>query len=175
MKTVEKTWGRETWLENNELYCMKLIICEEEKWTSGGDFHHHPIKDETFVVLKGELLLDIEGKETVLKSWDKRRIRPGVNHRFRSIGVSCTFLEVSTPHSDEDVVRVPYEEVIKDLRVDRGKGLCSSCEIATGLEGGFAGMSGYGSVRQRYCPVRAIAIHFQDFTKCKFYKEDKDE
>jgi mannose-6-phosphate isomerase-like protein (cupin superfamily) len=176
MKTVEKTWGNETWIENNEKYCLKLIICEDRKWSSEGDFHHHPIKDETFVVLKGELLLDIEGSDRILKSWDKQRIRPGVNHRFRSIGSSCTFLEVSTPHSDEDVVRVPYEEVVKwngDLLVDKGKGLCSSCEIATGLEGGFAEMSGYGSARQRYCPVRTIAIHFHDLTECEFYKEDK--
>jgi N-acetylneuraminate synthase len=110
MKTVEKTWGRETWLENNEKYCLKIIVCVDRKWSSEGDFHHHPIKDETFIVVNGELLLDIEGKVRVLKQWDRQRISPGVNHRFRSVGLSCSFLEVSTSHSDEDTVRVPYKE-----------------------------------------------------------------
>ena len=71
MKRVEKTWGHELWIENNEKYCGKLLHCEKGKWSSKGKFHYHKEKDETFYVIKGILLIDIEGEEIFLKQGDK--------------------------------------------------------------------------------------------------------
>jgi len=106
MKRVEKEWGYEIEFANNELYCGKELYCEDQIWSSGGWYHYHPIKDETFWVLTGTLLLDVEGNEILLNRGDYHRIKPGTRHRFRSVGHSCTFIEVSTTHSDEDSIRV---------------------------------------------------------------------
>ncbi len=104
---IQKSWGQEMWFANNEKYCGKEIICVEDKWSSEGKYHYHPIKDETFWVIDGELLLDIEGREIVLDPLsDSQRIYPGVKHRFRSVGGYCRFIEVSTTHRDEDSIRV---------------------------------------------------------------------
>jgi mannose-6-phosphate isomerase-like protein (cupin superfamily) len=102
MKIVQKTWGYEIWFENNEMYCGKELVCEDEKWSSKGKFHHHEIKDETFYVIEGKLLLEAGATRIVLGEREKFRVKPGVRHRFRSIGPICRFIEVSTTHSDED-------------------------------------------------------------------------
>jgi mannose-6-phosphate isomerase-like protein (cupin superfamily) len=102
MKIVQKTWGYEIWFENNEMYCGKELVCEDEKWSSKGKFHHHEIKDETFYIIEGTLLLEAGATRIVLKRGQKFRVKPGVKHRFRSIGPICRFIEVSTTHSDQD-------------------------------------------------------------------------
>ena len=112
MKRVKKDWGYEIWFANNELYCGKKICCMDEIWSSGGKYHYHPIKDETFYVLEGKLVLDILGRDGVSRtkilqpSSKSVRIEPGIRHRFRSVGRCCTFIEVSTTHREEDSIRV---------------------------------------------------------------------
>ena len=86
---VMKTWGFEEWLVNNELYCGKILTCVrtnmDGNWSSQGKYHYHKNKDETFFIFKGELLLDIEGKEIIMKEGDTYRIKPEVKHRFKAI------------------------------------------------------------------------------------------
>ena len=107
MKKVEKAWGYEIWFANNELYCGKEIVCRDEIWSSGGKYHYHPIKDETFYVIEGILLLDVEEQRIFLDNLSNSyRIKPGVKHRFRSASKYCRFIEVSTTHREEDSIRV---------------------------------------------------------------------
>jgi len=105
-KRVEKKWGYEIWFENNELYCGKKLVCRGKVWSSEGDYHYHPEKDETFFVILGILELDIEGVSAFLIPGKSMRIKPGTRHRFRSHTMGCSFIEVSTTHSDEDSIRV---------------------------------------------------------------------
>ena len=101
-----KDWGFELTLVNNEKYCGKLLLVMFGKWSSGGRFHYHKIKDETFVVLMGSLVLEIEGyMPNRLKSLDTYRIKPGVKHKFTSGTPFCLFLEVSTTDREEDSIR----------------------------------------------------------------------
>ena len=114
MKTKKKSWGVETIFVNNELYCMKEILCHD-KWSSNGKFHYHKIKDETFVMSKGILLLQTKYNGDVqtihLKEDQSFRIAPGILHRFKSANDKlCIFLEVSTHHEDSDSY---YEEIIE--------------------------------------------------------------
>ncbi len=102
MKRVEKTWGHEIWIENNEKYCGKILHCEKGKWSSKGKFHYHKEKDETFYVVKGTLLIDIEGEEIILKPGEKLRIFPTIQHRFKAITRVCEFIEFSTQHKYGD-------------------------------------------------------------------------
>jgi len=110
MKTVGKLWGFEIEFANNDLYCGKKIFCRDRIWSSEGDYHYHPIKDETFYIIEGKLELDVEGTVTILSIWESMRIKPGTKHRFRSHGDYCIFIEVSTTHCDTDSIRCKLEE-----------------------------------------------------------------
>ena len=105
---VPKGWGEELIIENNEMYCGKLL-----KFKKGCKFsmHYHLIKDETWYVNKGEFIyrwIDTESAETIeqkLKVGDVVRQRVGQPHQLIALTAGEVF-EVSTQHFDEDSYRV---------------------------------------------------------------------
>ena len=105
---VPKGWGEEIIIENNEMYCGKLL-----KFKKGCKFsmHYHLIKDETWYVDKGEFIyrwIDTETAETIeqkLKPGDVVRQRVGQPHQLIALTDGVVF-EVSTQHFDEDSYRV---------------------------------------------------------------------
>ncbi len=111
-----KDWGSEEWFENNEKYCGKLLTVRSGQWSSGGKFHYHKIKDETFFVISGHLKLDVEVdgviRRLILEPGSSYRIKPGVKHRFTAtnIQLNCEFIEVSTTHDDEDSYRCYWND-----------------------------------------------------------------
>lgn len=111
---VKKNWGQETWIVNNELYCLKKLIVHRGEWTSKGLFHYHKLKDETFYVLDGIMYIESIHNGVVNKiellSDMSYQISPYVGHRFTSITEICTVMEVSTQHFDNDSYRVTLEE-----------------------------------------------------------------
>ena len=114
IKEVEKSWGYELWIVNTSLYCGKELMVRRGKWSSNGNYHYHLIKDETFYVIKGSLILDYVDTKNIfysitLKPGDAFRIMPGIRHRFstRTLG-GCKFHEFSTTHSDIDSYRCYY-------------------------------------------------------------------
>ena len=106
IKLVEKSWGHEEWLVNNELYCAKYLTCVKDLWSSNGLYHYHKLKDETFIILEGSIILDIEGTEYTLNDKDSFRIKPNTKHRFKALTHTAKILEISTTHRDEDSYRV---------------------------------------------------------------------
>ena len=103
---VMKPWGMEIWFINTELYCYKMITCVHRRWSSGGKYHYHPIKDETFFVKNGILEIDINEIPCKVYPQGTVRVNPYSRHRFRSVGNSCTFYEISTQHLEEDSIRI---------------------------------------------------------------------
>jgi len=105
---VPKGWGEELIIENNEMYCGKLLIFKEGCKFS---MHYHLIKDETWYVNKGEFIyrwIDTESAETIeqkLKVGDVVRQRVGQPHQLIALTAGEVF-EVSTQHFDEDSYRV---------------------------------------------------------------------
>jgi mannose-6-phosphate isomerase-like protein (cupin superfamily) len=105
---VPKGWGEELIIENNEMYCGKLLIFKKGCRFS---MHYHLIKDETWYVDKGEFLyrwIDTESAETIeqkLKEGDVVRQRVGQPHQLIALTDGVVF-EVSTQHFDEDSYRV---------------------------------------------------------------------
>jgi mannose-6-phosphate isomerase-like protein (cupin superfamily) len=105
---VPKGWGEELIIENNEMYCGKLLI-----FKAGCKFsmHYHMIKDETWYVDKGTFIyrwIDTETAEVheeQLKPGDIVRQRPGQPHQLEAKTEGIIF-EVSTTHSDSDSYRV---------------------------------------------------------------------
>jgi len=107
-RRVDKTWGRELWLVNTDLYCAKILEVEHSK---GGSYHEHRVKDETFIVLQGSIILIVGtggywARAIRLDEGDRRRLHRGVPHLV--IGLSrrtARILEISTQHNDTDVIR----------------------------------------------------------------------
>ena len=105
---VPKGWGEELIIENNEMYCGKLLIFKKGCKFS---MHYHLIKDETWYVDKGEFLYrwidtdTAEVHEQKLKVGDVVRQRVGQPHQIMAI-TDGTIFEVSTQHFDDDSYRV---------------------------------------------------------------------
>lgn len=107
---ISKLWGFEEILYNGPEYCAKLL------WLLPGfqcSLHYHKVKHESFIALDGLIRVEYyEGNthyETILSGHrrDRLTLPPGTPHRFWSMGsTGGLILEVSTTHSDEDVVRI---------------------------------------------------------------------
>ncbi|KKM21685.1 hypothetical protein LCGC14_1632940 [marine sediment metagenome] len=103
MKRVEKRWGSELWVCNEPEYCGKLLHLKQDAQCS---YHYHPVKKETFYVIQGSICLTIEGKDYMMNPLSQpKTIMPGQKHYFKGI-TEAVILEVSTHHSDSDVVRL---------------------------------------------------------------------
>ncbi len=102
---VTKAWGHEEWIANNSKYCGKKLVLKKGFRCS---MHKHNIKDETFYIQSGKVLMEFEyngvfGKK-VLTSGDVMHIKIGMWHRFTGLQDSEIF-EFSTFHMEEDSIR----------------------------------------------------------------------
>jgi mannose-6-phosphate isomerase-like protein (cupin superfamily) len=62
--------------------------------TAGFPWHRHPDSDESFLVLDGALVIELEGREVVLGKGDLFTVPKGIVHRTRPHGkrsVNLTF------------------------------------------------------------------------------------
>lgn len=115
MKKVEKTWGWEHWFVNNTKYCGKLLFVRKDEWSSKGKYHFHKLKDETFFVIEGGLILkyveDGEFKRTTLGRYQSFHVPPGMKHKYTAFTEEgCKFVEASTTHRDDDSYRVSWDK-----------------------------------------------------------------
>ena len=106
---VPKGWGFEKWIVNNEKYCGKLLYFVKDRKCS---WHYHKIKDETFYIQSGKLLLYYGWHEEtsfcssiVLKKGDYFHIPTGLKHQMQALEDTELF-EFSTQHFDEDSYRL---------------------------------------------------------------------
>ena len=111
-KVVDKEWGQEIWLANNEEedYCGKILHIEPGHSSS---MHYHAKKHETFYILEGGLRVEIINTETpertmnVLKKGDVFVIDRFVPHQLSPVGENAVkFIEISTFHRDSDSYRI---------------------------------------------------------------------
>ena len=125
MHHVEKRWGSELWVCNNDLYCSKRIRIDVGKFTS---LHHHEIKDEVIEVVEGSLLLagtcgpdchECGGGDAwclnseqahFLEAGQTVRIRPRTRHQLHGLS-GVRLAEYSTTHSDHDSYRTTTSSV----------------------------------------------------------------
>lgn len=109
IKFVPKGWGFEKWIVNNEEYCGKLLYFVKGKRCS---WHYHKLKDETFYIQSGKILLKYHHEDDiayaddiVLNSGDKFHIYRGLRHQMLALEDTELF-EFSTQHFDEDSIRI---------------------------------------------------------------------
>ena len=101
IKVVERAWGTEVWVVNCDEYCCKLLQLPKG---AVSEYHYHPKKKETFLCLRGHVLLCLDGRDSILDPLSGPvTIQPGQKHSFRG-NVDSLILETSTHHSEEDVV-----------------------------------------------------------------------
>jgi len=112
IEVVKKGWGKEIIFANNDKYCGKLLVYTNDGAISS--FHMHPIKDETFFVFDdGIFEIHWVNPQTADKQYKlitkgmSVRIPPKTLHQIKCLKAG-TILEVSTPHDDEDVIRVEH-------------------------------------------------------------------
>ena len=84
----------------NREYCKKILV---QLPGQTHPFHFHKRKEETFLVLWGELHVEVDGRHKLLKPGDTLLVLPGVWHRFWT-ETGCVFEEISTTHFKNDSV-----------------------------------------------------------------------
>ena len=110
-KRVEKEWGYEIWLANNEEenYCGKILYIYDGHSSS---LHYHLEKHETFYVTKGVLELKLIDTTKGI-SYTHRvhtghtfEIDRGKPHQLIPFDGDVEFIEISTFHKDSDSYRI---------------------------------------------------------------------
>ena len=61
-KEVKKEWGKEQWIVNRD-YCGKKLILNKGFRCS---MHYHKNKDETFYILTGKVLMEIDNEKHIM-------------------------------------------------------------------------------------------------------------
>jgi len=109
IKIVPKGWGYEKWIVNTEEYCGKLLHIVKGKKCS---WHYHKLKDETFYLQRGQLLVrysdndDFENSsKLIMMEGDKFHVYRGLRHQMIALQDSDLF-EFSTQHFDSDSNRI---------------------------------------------------------------------
>ena len=98
MEKHDKVWGRELWIANTPDYCGKILEIKKG-WRSS--MHYHKIKDETFYILEGIIMMEYNGEDMIMAKGDSIRIKPNEKHRFSGI-IKASMLEFSTHHEESD-------------------------------------------------------------------------
>lgn len=92
----------------NREYCKKILV---QLPGQKHPMHFHPLKEETFQVLHGDLTVSVDGHTRTLIPGDVCLVMPGVWHSFWTRG-GCVFEEVSTTHFNSD-------SVYKDTKINK--------------------------------------------------------
>ena len=113
-KKVEKEWGYEIWLANDEKedYCGKILFIKEGHHSS---MHYHLDKHETFYVLEGVLRVDMLRDRNnpdahpftiTAKQGESMEMEREQAHMLIPQDGDVKLIEISTFHRDEDSHRL---------------------------------------------------------------------
>jgi quercetin dioxygenase-like cupin family protein len=110
----EKRWfcggGLHTWLATSEetggAFLLVEFVGEQGKVTP---LHIHPASDETFYILDGEILLDLDGTRRSLSTGGVVVVPRGIPHAFQVTSPQVRFLTLQTPGTDEAFYRLASE------------------------------------------------------------------
>jgi quercetin dioxygenase-like cupin family protein len=110
----ERRWfsggGLHTWLatsaETGGAFLLFEFAGEQGKVTP---MHIHPSSDETFYVVEGEILLDLDGERRSLAERGVAVIPRGVPHAFMVTSAHAKVLTLQTPGTDEQFYRMASE------------------------------------------------------------------
>jgi len=102
MTLEQRKWGSAIIIENNELYCGKILKIKKGYRMS---LQYHKLKDETLYVLTGKILVEYQRGEMAfvgtLCPGEKVRIKSGEIHRVTGL-TDADIMEISTHSEDSD-------------------------------------------------------------------------
>lgn len=102
---AQKKWGHEEWIVNKPEYCGKKMVFKAGYQCS---MHHHKIKDETFYIQSGTIILETEDNSVAhsrtMNAGDVAHIKTGLWHRIVALTDAEVF-EFSTFHMEDDSYR----------------------------------------------------------------------
>jgi mannose-6-phosphate isomerase-like protein (cupin superfamily) len=101
IRRVDKVLGSEEWIVKNDQYCGKILNLDKGYKCS---MHYHKDKHETFYLLEGRVLMELDGECSFMDPGDIREIKPNQKHRFTGMEDS-RIIEFSTHHEDSDSYR----------------------------------------------------------------------
>lgn len=110
----ERLWfcggGLHTWLATSEetggAFLLFEVVGEQGKVTP---LHIHPGTVETFYILDGEILLELDGERRTLSTGGVVVVPRGVPHAFMVTAAQTRFLTLQTPGTDEAFFRLASE------------------------------------------------------------------
>lgn len=109
VKIVQKSWGREIWIANSELYCGKILEISKGERCS---LHYHSKKTESLYLRSGRLRVRVkksaqsgEIEEFELVEGQCMDIPIGLVHQMEALE-DAELYEFSTQHFDEDSHRI---------------------------------------------------------------------
>jgi len=95
-KRVQKLWGYELWIHNDEEYCGKLLVFVKKM--ANFSMHYHLKKKETWYIQQGSFQfnwIDVENglhDSRILNEGDSVLIERGQPHQLVSLEENSTFL-----------------------------------------------------------------------------------
>jgi len=115
---IEKTWGHEIWIHNDDEYCGKLLVFTKAQ--NRFSMHYHLRKKETWYIESGAFQfnwIDVENgnlnNRQIFKG-ESVLIERGLPHQLIALQDNSVVYEVSTQHFDEDSYRI-YRNAPNDL------------------------------------------------------------
>jgi NDP-sugar pyrophosphorylase family protein/mannose-6-phosphate isomerase-like protein (cupin superfamily) len=179
-KVVHKPWGKEEWLELNDVYCYKRIYINAGYKTS---FQYHQFKKETNYIIEGTAEVWLENDEgivekKIMKGGEFFNVTPPKKHRVIAI-TDIILQEVSTPHVD-DVFRIDDEFHRADGKVEAEHKTPAVLILAAGLGSRLGNLT--KNINKAMLPInnKAIISYIIDkfpkeyeFIICLGYKGEK--
>lgn len=108
MNIIEKGWGHEKIIHNDDGYCGKILCFEKGKKCS---YHYHKVKTETFycvgrIIVRHGISDDISLAESViLETGDSFHVPVGLRHQMEALEDTQLF-EFSTTDYPDDSIRI---------------------------------------------------------------------
>jgi quercetin dioxygenase-like cupin family protein len=121
--------GERRWFAGGGVHTMKATAEEtngafmlfEDRMPKGKTtpLHIHPHEDETFIVLEGEILVQVEGREHRVGSGGVAVVPRGVRHAFMVTSEMARILALQTPGSGEAFYRDASEPSTAETDAER--------------------------------------------------------
>ena len=120
-KRVDKVWGHELWVYNDDEYCGKLLVFDEAY--SKFSMHYHIIKKESWYIQEGQFKFDWIDTETatlhtnVLDVGDSVTIERGQPHQLTALKPNSIVFEVSTEHTIK--IHIEYTKIHQKIYYEK--------------------------------------------------------